>query len=79
MGKTVGEPTFEPETAKGKRQEADALDAHAKIMREQARDLRRPANAMEAVVVRCVECGRAFDLTDAAQAEEWHYGHDCEV
>lgn len=27
----------------------------------------------------CAECGRTFDLTDAADAEEWAYGHDCEV
>ena len=27
----------------------------------------------------CVECERVFDLTDEADAEEWAYGHDCEV
>lgn len=26
----------------------------------------------------CPECGRVFDLTDEADAEEWTYGHDCE-
>lgn len=26
----------------------------------------------------CVECHRVFDLTDAVDAEEWAYGHDCE-
>lgn len=26
----------------------------------------------------CPECGRVFDLTDEADAEEWSYGHDCE-
>jgi len=26
----------------------------------------------------CTECGRVFDLTDRRDAEEWHYGHDCE-
>jgi hypothetical protein len=26
----------------------------------------------------CVECGRVFDLLDPIDAEEWHYGHDCE-
>ena len=27
----------------------------------------------------CRECGRTFDLTDDSDAEEWAYGHDCEV
>lgn len=27
----------------------------------------------------CVECGRVFDMFDETDAEEWHYGHDCEV
>lgn len=27
----------------------------------------------------CIECGRKFDLFDEEQANEWHYGHDCEV
>jgi len=27
----------------------------------------------------CAECGRAFDLTNNRDAEEWVYGHDCEV
>ena len=26
----------------------------------------------------CVECERIFDLTDATDAAEWYYGHDCE-
>jgi hypothetical protein len=26
----------------------------------------------------CDECERTFDLTDANDADEWHYGHDCE-
>ena len=28
---------------------------------------------------KCVECSRVFNLLDEADAEEWHYGHDCEV
>ena len=28
--------------------------------------------------MQCVECGRWFDMTDASQAEEFHFGHDCE-
>ena len=28
---------------------------------------------------KCHECGRIFDLLDDSQAEEWHYGHDCEA
>jgi hypothetical protein len=27
----------------------------------------------------CVECKRVFDLLDEMDAEEWAYGHDCEV
>jgi hypothetical protein len=27
----------------------------------------------------CPECGRVFDLMDREDAEEWHYGHDCEA
>ena len=27
---------------------------------------------------RCPECGRVFDLANEADANEWHYGHDCE-
>jgi len=26
----------------------------------------------------CVECGRAFDLLDEMDAQEFYYGHDCE-
>jgi hypothetical protein len=26
----------------------------------------------------CRECARVFDMTDPVDAEEWHYGHDCE-
>ncbi len=32
-----------------------------------------------ALKVRCPECGRVFDLTDETDADEWAYGHDCEV
>jgi hypothetical protein len=28
---------------------------------------------------RCVECGRVFDMLDPTDAQEWFYGHDCEV
>lgn len=27
----------------------------------------------------CAECGRTFDLLNPSDAEEWAYGHDCEV
>lgn len=30
------------------------------------------------MTARCSECGRVFDLTDEEDAQEWHYGHDCE-
>jgi hypothetical protein len=28
---------------------------------------------------RCGECGRVFDLFNENDANEWFYGHDCEV
>lgn len=28
---------------------------------------------------RCPECGRIFNVMDGPDAEEWYYGHDCEV
>lgn len=30
-------------------------------------------------IVKCVECGHKFDLLDSTQAEEWYFGHDCEI
>ena len=27
----------------------------------------------------CIECSRVFDMFDETDAEEWAYGHDCEV
>jgi hypothetical protein len=33
---------------------------------------------MTITTVRCVECGRVFDLLDEDEAGEWLYGHDCE-
>jgi hypothetical protein len=29
--------------------------------------------------VRCPECARVFDLQVELDADEWFYGHDCEV
>jgi len=26
----------------------------------------------------CVECARVFNMANANDADEWHYGHDCE-
>jgi len=34
-------------------------------------------NVTKAMLV-CAECGRVFDLLDDDDANEWHYGHDCE-
>jgi hypothetical protein len=28
--------------------------------------------------VKCLECGRVFDLLDEDDVGEWYYGHDCE-
>ena len=28
---------------------------------------------------RCHECNRVFDLLNDADAQEYYYGHDCEV
>ena len=27
----------------------------------------------------CCECGRVFNLFDERDADEWIYGHDCEL
>ena len=27
----------------------------------------------------CIECERTFDLQDSIDADEWTYGHDCEL
>ena len=29
--------------------------------------------------VRCHECNRVFDLLNDTDAQEYYYGHDCEV
>jgi hypothetical protein len=29
--------------------------------------------------IKCVECDRVFDLLNNGDANEWAYGHDCEV
>lgn len=28
--------------------------------------------------IKCVQCGRKFDLMRETDAHEWYYGHDCE-
>jgi hypothetical protein len=28
---------------------------------------------------KCIECDRVFDLLNQLDADEWAYGHDCEV
>lgn len=45
---------------------------------ESAVEVSPSAMATSTRLVRCVECGRVFDITDEADAAEWHYGHDCE-
>lgn len=32
-----------------------------------------------ALVHRCAECGRVFDLADETDRDEWACGHDCEI
>lgn len=34
---------------------------------------------MAATWIRCVECGREFDLLDEDDAVEWSFGHECEA
>lgn len=29
--------------------------------------------------MKCVECGRRFDLFNEDEAAEWYFGHDCEA
>lgn len=38
-----------------------------------------PAMQKWGLVRTCVECERVFDMFDETDAEEWHYGHDCEA
>jgi hypothetical protein len=28
--------------------------------------------------IKCIECGRIFDMYVEEQADEWYNGHDCE-
>jgi len=28
--------------------------------------------------VKCIECGRVFDLTNSEDEADWSFGHDCE-
>jgi Fe2+ or Zn2+ uptake regulation protein len=35
-------------------------------------------NTVKFPLIMCEECGQVFDLTDEAEADEWHFGHDCE-
>ena len=34
---------------------------------------------MKAAIKKCVECGRVFNLFKDEDAQEFYYGHDCEV
>ena len=39
----------------------------------------RTMSNMNMTDAKCYECGRIFDLLNEKQADEWHYGHDCEA
>ncbi len=39
----------------------------------------KTANTILGIDTRCIECGRKFDLSNETDAEEYEYGHDCEV
>lgn len=54
-----------------KRQHEEVLALQAEL------DELRAMNVTKAMWV-CAECGRVFDLLDDDDANEWHYGHDCE-
>lgn len=32
-----------------------------------------------ATKVKCPECDRVFNLLDSRDADEWAWGHDCEI
>ena len=34
---------------------------------------------MFSTIATCVECKREFNLLNESDAEEWFFGHDCEV
>ena len=39
----------------------------------------RTMSGMNMTDAKCYECGRIFDLLKDDDADEWHYGHDCEA
>lgn len=39
----------------------------------------KTASTILGIDTRCIECGRKFDLSNETDAEEYEYGHDCEV
>jgi hypothetical protein len=39
----------------------------------------RTMSGMNMTDAKCYECGRIFDLLNDNDADEWHYGHDCEA
>lgn len=51
----------------------NAADSMGVKVDEDAEGLSLPKNQT------CNECGRVFDLYNETDAEEWEYGHDCEV
>ena len=46
---------------------------------EMKRIMARTMSNMNMTDAKCYECGRIFDLLNEKQANEWHYGHDCEA
>ena len=51
------------------------LQGDDRIVLQQTRELEMKISTK----ARCVECSRVFDLLDSNDANEWAYGHDCEV
>ena len=43
-----------------------------------AHEVRDDTRGGHSLTVTCQECRRIFDLLDENDANEWHYGHDCE-
>jgi len=48
----------------------NGLNCHETGCPNERRDRLRPE---------CPECSRVFNLMDATDADEWSFGHDCEV
>ena len=48
-----------------------------KLSIKQRKELSQMISLRTLGIVKCVECGKVFDLDVEEQAADWYYGHDC--